>query len=336
MNMHEEKKDALETRRSLSRLVACDLFDSRQCERSDNTILDNYASKLVSLAEKLKIVYTAFDGDHQLFCSQMRRRVVASGAVPANPDSVLGYKDTVLFRQTKSGVLLDDLSVLRGCDELWVFTDIEPSVEAVHELAEGVLVELFYFKRRHPDRAVRFVGITAVALDSTKAPIRTLDASYEALVAALGDDQRCEVLSLSNGGTSIDQQLRSMKYYLFDPLDYKYARFLREGGYKEDVCPLVPYLALRPEDYIKPETSLVDVMVGWARLMSIASDCVQLPSLDKGRRPSQIVEVLRRVWLRKRGARPIEDERWGEYRVPKAKQGRLWAITARERQQYGK
>jgi hypothetical protein len=320
----------------LSKLIACDFFGKRPCDRVDGSKLDGYAGKLVSLAEQLKIVYTAFDGDHQMFCSQMRKRVAAHGAVPANPDSVLGYKDTVSQRQTKRGVLLDDLSVLRGCDELWIFTDIPPVLHSAGLLAEGVLIELLYYKRRHPERPVRFVSITQTALNPTDASLMLFEATYDEIVESLGEDQRDEVLELSNSGTKVDEKLRSIRYYIFDPLDYKYARFVREKGYKKDACPLIPYLAARPEDYNDTSASLVNALVCWTKLMSLASNCTFLPSLDSERPPSQVVEVLRRVWMRRLGPNQLTTEDWADFNVPKASQRDKWAITARERAQYAK
>lgn len=319
---------------SLSKLVACDLFEKRPCGRVDGLKLDEYAGRLASLATDRKLVYTAFNGDHQMMCSYMRRLVAAHGHVPANPDSILGYKDTLKFRQTKRGVLLDDLSVLRGCDELWIFTEMDLPIEKVPLLAEGVLVELFYFRRRHPDRAVRVINIADAVFETSKAEAILLEASYEELVAALGGDQRDEILKLSNSGVKVDRELRSINYFISDPLDYKYARFLREHGYATNVCPLIPYLAVRPEDFQDQGTSLIDCLLSWARLMSLASTCTKLPGLDPDRPTSQIVEVMERVWLRKLGSNRIDEGTWTEFHVPKANQGERWAITARERSAY--
>lgn len=321
---------------SLSGLVAQDMVGVRRGCLPTGRELDAYASRLAAEAEKLKFAYTAFDGDHQMFCSFMRRRVIAQGLVPANPDSVLGYKDTVLARQTKEGVLLDDLSVLRGCDELWVFTETPILLERICELAEGVLVELLYFLRRYPDRVVRFVSIESTVLCQVPSELKEFKFCYDEVVEALAADQREDVLRLANRGVEVDRRLRTLTYYLIDPLDYKYARFVREGGYDRDICPLVPYLAVRPEDFLSCESALADAVVHWAKLMKLAGKCVRLPRLDAAREPSQLVSILERVWLRSSGSSKIVEESWESFRVPKANQRERWAITAKERASYGK
>jgi hypothetical protein len=319
----------------LARLIACDILDERPCNRMSGSDADLYAGRLIAEAAQAPLVYTAFDGDHQLFCSHMRQRVISDGGVPVNPDSVLGYKDTVSYRQTKHEVLLDDLSVLRGCDELWVFTDLPIApVSCVPRLAEGVLVEILYFKRRYPERRVLFCSLTETLMKGAASSLREFPASYDEIVRVLDDDQRDEVLRLANSGTKVDQELRQIKYYLFDPLDYKYARFVRAHGYSEDSCPIVPYLAVRPEDFEPKEQALTLAVIHWAKLMSLASSCVMLPPLDSKRSDSQIVEVLKRVWLRRAPGGKLNVEKWSAFHVPKAKQKDKWAITQRERNQY--
>lgn len=319
----------------LSRLAADDILRSRPSSELQDRVLDEYAGLLTEAASRLRFAYTAFDGDHQMLCTHMRRRVVAEGLVPANPDSVLGYKDTVLARQTKEGVLLDDLSVLRGCDELWVFTELPPVLDRLSDLAEGVLVELLYFLRRYPDRDVRFVSIGATTFGSLRSDLQDFPHSYDAVVETLSSDQRGEVLRLANSGVAIDRRLRSLTYYLVDPLDYKYARFVRAEGYEKDQCPLVPYLAVRPEDFTDCSTAFALALIHWAKLMRLASHCRKLPRLDAQRDPSQIVGLLERVWLRYPGSNRIADDNWEHFRVPKASQKERWAITARERASYG-
>jgi len=335
-DMMMDSNQSQESLDSLSKLIACDLVGTRPCKRMQSRELDAYASRLVAEAEKLRIAYTAFDGDHQMFCSHMRKRVIAEGLVPANPDSVLGYKDTVTARQTKEGVLLDDLSVLRGCDELWVFTEIPPALDRIRELAEGVLVELLYFLRRYSEKSVRFVRIGTTVLEGSTSALQAFPFSYDETVEALADDQRVDVLRLANSGVEVDRRLRSLTYYLFDPLDYKYGPFVRERGYEKDKCPLVPYLAVHPEDFEKPDTALASALIYWAKLMSLAGSCKKLPSLDASRETSQVVSVLERVWLRLPRSNQIVEESWEHFRVPKASQRGKWAITAKERSAYGK
>ena len=112
------------------------------------------------LNARYPLVYTAFDGDHFALTPLMRRHCLRHGAIPADPESILGYRDTVENRITKRGVLRDDLAVLRSCDELWIFTDLDPTPQGLSDLAEGVRVELSFFLRLHPQRAVKVVSVS--------------------------------------------------------------------------------------------------------------------------------------------------------------------------------
>src|SRR5262245_25674467 len=97
----------------LQELVVSDLTLTRSTPTSLVRDIDAFADMVGSKAKTKKIVYTAFDGDHQILCTLMRQRVAAEGHIAANPDSILGYKETCENRHTKTGVLLDDLAVLR-------------------------------------------------------------------------------------------------------------------------------------------------------------------------------------------------------------------------------
>lgn len=315
----------------LSLLAISDLVGQRPCERLERIELDTMASQIIQEASRLSFVYTAFDGDHQMFCSQMRQYVRRAGKTPVNPDSVLGYVDTVSFRQSKRGVLLDDLSILRGCDELWVFTDCPCTSRAIGMLAEGVLIELLFFLKRNPRRPVKFASISKIATGGGDPDPQEWPLGYDETVALLSADQRKEILELANSGSQVDKQLREVRYFLHDPIDYKYARFVRAGAYRPNEVPLVPFLAARVEDAATRAGALAETIIHWAKLMSLASKCTRLPSIDLSREQSQLVEVLERVWLRKTGASQLESGDWGAYKVPKANQKGLWAITAKER-----
>lgn len=319
----------------LSMLAASDILSSRPCERVSEGDLDILASKVAEEIEGRNFVYTAFNGDHQIFCNIMREHVATCGLTPINPDSVLGYKDTVSARQTKRGVLLDDLSVLRGCHELWVYTDILPNAESISGLAEGVLVELLYFLKRNPTRAVKFISLSDVCSGAERVASVVWEHSYQETKSMLLPDQKEELLGLANSGTKIDAELHDVRYYLLDPLDYKYSRFVREAGYRPvGEVPLVPYLAFRVEDVSDRSIALSQAILHWANLMRLASSCTILPPLDSSREPSQVVELFKRVWLRGRAKKRPVIAHWSEFDVPKAKQGSKWAITEKERKTY--
>src|ERR1700726_964134 len=100
----------------LSGLVRADLALAKR-SRDDYPFafdIEHLCTAVLDRSAGMRLVYTAFDGDHQMMCGQMRRFVLGRGGVPANPDSVLGYKDTVENRVGKRGVLLDDLAILNG------------------------------------------------------------------------------------------------------------------------------------------------------------------------------------------------------------------------------
>jgi hypothetical protein len=320
-----------EHNKSLLALSALALGDiTPQRDEIDEKSLDYLADFVNSESQKQKIVYTAFDGDHQMLCGLMRQRALVEGLVPANPDSVLGYKETVEARKTKEKVLLDDLSVLRGCDELWIFTDEEATPASCTKLAEGVLVELLFFLHRHPSRCVKFLRASdLIESPSNSKPVKWRG-TFEEAAHALADDQREEILRLANSGTKVDSRLRSLTYFLFDPLDYKYARFVRANGYKKNIAPIIPYLAVRVEDFGGSDAA-GRALLCWAKLLSLASSLVVLPPLEPSRRHSKICELLRRAWLRRTGSNQPTEGDWVDYHVPKAQQEGKWAITLRER-----
>jgi hypothetical protein len=300
--------------------------------------IDKLAAMLADGIRSLPIVYTAFDGDHQTLSPLMRRVVLENNRVPANPDSVLGYKETVEARLTKRGVLLDDLAVLRGCDELWVFTDIGPDLNGVPTLAEGVLVELMYFLKRRPPGRVFFVSCHEV-LSGEKAVLHQFKGSYEELQSVLADNQRKEILDLANSGTRIDTEIPLLVYHIYDPLDFKYTKFLRARAYTEDerakTAPLIPGLAVEIGDGGEGLVGLGTVVAAWARLIKLAGEAWLLPPMDGNRSPSIISALLERMWLRTNSGRTLRRRSWSTYPIPKARTTRLWAITAKEREAIG-
>lgn len=325
---------------------------ARRFGRSITGDLDAIAEKVSSLARAKTIVYTAFDGDHLELCGHMRRYVLDHGHIPANPESILGYKDTVTARHIKRGVLLDDLGVLKGCNQLWVFTEEQPRPESLQDLAEGVVVEILYFlknrqgaqlqkkpqhNRARIARANKSSGIYFISpselLQGNKPQLQEYTGDYNQSKANLLSDQRDGVLRLINGGSNIDEKVSALVYYVLDPLDFKYATWVREHTYLRSpgLAPLVPGLALELMDYNDHCAPLGQALVGWAALARLARYAERVEPMDKQRTPSVVAAILEKVWLRlKRRTLPIESSRWADFQVPKALLEQRWPLTEHE------
>lgn len=300
-----------------------------------HSVLDGLAGRAEGLAKGLDLVYTAFDGDHQQLSPLMRLACLKEGKVPVNPDSVLEYKETALARQSKRDVLMDDLAILYRCDQLWIFTDLEPDISKLSNLAEGVLVELLFFLNRKPSAPIYFCSARG-ALLGDRYEKKILPYSFDQVRDALPADVRSEVVALAASGTRIDELLPRPIYFITDPLDFKYARFVLPRVYQNFSrnlrhVPVVPQLAVPVGDGGHGLLALGQLVLCWLRLASLGSLCSFVKSLDEKRTPSKIVEISRRCWLRWERTSPIEDQSWDVYGVPRAKLGSLWAITARER-----
>jgi hypothetical protein len=321
------KKDSY---KRLGELLLSD-FDIRQ-RRSQAPLkynLDEACSAVLSLGRDRPIVYTAFDGDHFQLCGHMRSYVLQRGCVPANPESILGYKDTVTARLTKPGVLRDDLSVLRSCQQLWVFTDEPATPDSLQDLAEGVVVEILYFLKRQERPEIYFISPLGI-LGGEDSPLVKYQFSYEDSKFALHPEQCDGILELANSGTKVDKELPPIAYHITDPLDFKYAHWLRPRAYDLGYAPLVPGLAVHLRDLGGHPETLTDILISWARLCSIATVAWQLPSMESGRSPSAVTGVLERVWLRMHGASTMHRRSWTEYPIPKARVGPRWPLTRKE------
>jgi hypothetical protein len=291
--------------------------------------LDSACSLVLEQGGQRPIVYTAFDGDHQQLGGHMRTLVLKRGGVPANPDSILGYKDTVLAHLDKRGVLLDDLAVLRGCDELWVFTEWPCEPTSVRHLAEGVVIELLFFLKRRTPARIQFISPLALLRGDPFNP-RSYDFSYAETQKALLPSQRAGVMALANSRISIDKELPPVICYITDPLDFKYTRWLRQRAYSDRRAPLVPPLAVDLQDLEPSTNSLDNIVTCWVRLCKLATYAMYLPSMDEHRQPSVIAALFERAWLRTHSADTLQEGKWQDYQIPKAKAGELWPITQHE------
>jgi len=150
------------------------------------------------------------------------------------------------------------------------------------------------------------------------------DFDFEASKAALSESQS-EVLELANG---IDQQLREMTYFIHDPLDFKYGRWLQKHAYSPTSIPLVPGLSIQVGDAGGGLEGLGKVLCGWAKLASIGSAAEILPVVDANRSKSFVVDVLTEVWHMLHGRHSISSGAWEK--VPKLALGSKWPITKKE------
>jgi hypothetical protein len=256
----------------------------------------------------------------------MRKSVLSTGHVPANPESILGYKDTVSYRLAKRGVLLDDLTVLRGCDELWIFTELRPEPNVVPRLAEGVVTELLFYLKRQENPHIYFVSPSDLFREG-RCELRSYSGTYQDTKAALHPEQRDGILELANSGGRIDRELRSITYHVHDPLDFKYASWLRSSGYASNQVPLVPGLAIEIGDWAPKRIELGDIVASWACLSRLGTDALVFPSMDSGRSQSAIAALLERLWLLTHSATTISKGNWANYKIPKATVGSRWPLT---------
>lgn len=313
----------------LGQIVASD-FDLVHRRRGvDHAQVEAAATALLSQIAHVRIGYTAFDGDHFQLCSHMRRYAMQQGCVPANPESILGYKETVTKRVAKRGVLIDDLAVLRGCDELWIFSDLPPKPESLPDLAEGVVVELLYHLRRRQGATVKFISAAGILVGPPPTGV-PYTATYEESKTHLHPDQREGVLDLANSGLAVDKELPDLVYHIYDPLDFKYAHWLRPHAYGDARVPLVPGLAVELRDGGDGLAGLGQVLCAWTKLIALASKAWVLPAMDSNRGPSTVACILEHVWTTLHGAQSLSRKRWQEYSIPKARAGNRWPLTRKE------
>jgi hypothetical protein len=295
--------------------------------------LDGLCASLLDYIKPAQIVYTAFDGDQLHLCRHMRTTVLASGAIPANPESILGYRHCVLAHLTKKGVIMDDLAILQGCDDLWLFADGHVTPNALlASLAEGAIVELLFFKKRRSHTPVLSINTTEM-LRSGRAVHRQTAATYEDLVDALDAEQRAAVLALANSGTRVDKELRPLVFFITDPLDFKYAEWLRATAYQSQLTPLVPGLAVEMGDFewaSSPIQRLGRAVAAWATLMRLATQSTRLDAIEPTRPPSLVASLLERCWLRLKSGPTPTIRSWRSVGVPKASYGVAWPLTPRE------
>jgi hypothetical protein len=311
----------------------------RRLEREP--LAPDLSESLPGLAEAIEaagvlsdVVYTAFDGDLFELAAQMRAYVLRQRRVPANPESIVGYHDSVRCHgNRKDLVLADDLAILNRCDALWVFTDVAPTAgDAAALLAEGVLVELLFHlaRRERAGRPAQVLFIPTANLFGDAKDAVPYEDGYAATRQRLGPDQ-AEILHLLDrvGAERERPDLPPVAYIVHDPLDAKHVHWLRPFAYSRSVVPLVPTLALELTDaqlVWPPEEAPAQAMIARLRLLRLADELWILPP-QQGRPESYTVRMLRHLWHGDPAERT--DKAWSEMDIPKATSAG-WHLTRRE------
>lgn len=320
----------------LGEIITTDLnIDRRKEEHLSDLEIINISIASVDLIKEIPIVYTAFDGDHFHLCGHMRRFALKSGCVPANPESILGYKDTVMAHGNKKEVLYDDLTVLRNCDQLWVFSEQEPHPASLQNLAEGVVVEILYFLRRMEKPLIYF--ISPMQLIENEDPLRKhFNYSYEDCINELHPEHGDDVLELANSKLRVDEKLVPLTYHIIDPFDFKYSHWLRAYAYSRNRVPLVPGLAIQMSDFGRGYRGLGQIVAGWMKLGAITSYALLFPPMSPYLTESTTAKILKHAWMITHDPTDLEYATWVDYPIPKARLGCDWPITKREQRLHEK
>lgn len=238
---------------------------------------------------------------------------------PVNPPSVLGYRDTVLRNKTKAKVLREDVALLRRCDQMWIFTDLEQSQKGAWLIPEGALFELLFAKLFRPDIPVFIIRPQDLfAEDVTPQPFSLSDIDMltdKRSIQELTDDLKTAVM-----------QLPKVRYYYYDPLDFKYAEWVRGSAEIVDISPLDPMLSVRLLD---GQQSLGNVGQSWLSLLRVADELCYISSLHEQDGSSlwcDFVESINSCCLKL----PMTQTSWAALGVPKAVLGSKWPVTTRE------
>lgn len=283
-------------------------------------------------AKDSEIVYTAFDGDHFHLLQNMRKCVLSNNRFPANPESVLGYKNIVSRYQNKYGVLMDDLAILQSCDELWVFTDYGTSLNDILELPEGVLVEIAFFLKRRVSPIINFVSLSTL-LTEGKTNLKRISLTFEDVEEALKRTKRSEIIDMANNNFKVDKDLKNLVFYITDPLDHKYSEWLRDSrSSNTDEIALVPGLTTRISDADFGLQNIGNIVLSWAAFLLKLSKkrAYTLESFDSKRNPSLIATALKEYCIQIKGKKYLDEKDWSSFSIPKGLQKEKWPITSYE------
>lgn len=270
--------------------------------------------------------YLAFDGDQQLLLGLVRRMAQHEGYCPVCPPTILGYKEVVMVRKRKEGVMVDDLALLNKCDELWLLSDWNPSSVEAKEIAEGALIELLFAIRK--GKAVFWLRPENVIEGTLQREAVVL--TEEKFLSNLEVDQREDILKFLEEFAS---ELPPVCYMITDPLDFKYCEWLRNGPYRRNRVPLIAPLAILMEDSYVGLEGICQLALSWLCLARIADSYVVVSPLHQYRSKSSWVDLSVLVVESLFGLKSKKDEFWIAYDIPKAGLGVRWPITRSEKRQ---
>lgn len=310
----------IDSRESMLQILENSLKADLAIPRRLETERASYSSSaLRSAVFDRKLVYTVFDGDQELMCGLMRHAIMRKGMVPVNPPSVLGYRDTVLRNKTKSKVLLEDVALLNKCDQIWIFSDLGHARKNKSHIPEGALFELLFAKLFRPDIAVFTVSPEELFADEVIPQEFSLD-DLEGLSDARSIQELMGDLRASY------EQMPKVRYYFYDPLDFKYGEWLRGSEAVAGIAPLDPMLSIRLRDGQQP---LGNIGQSWLALLRLADELCYVSSLHEQDGQSLWCDLIQSA-SRSCFNLPTRQISWSALNVPKALLGSKWPVTTRE------
>lgn len=271
--------------------------------------------------------YTAFNGDHFALVPLMRKYAILQGRLPMNPESIVGYRDSVLAYGGKAGVMRADLAALARCDEMWIFSTTVPTADSVGSLAEGVAIELLFYlenKDQLGDQpAVYWVDASQLLSSGTAPSLMRLDLPAGRVRHHLLVDNP-EVVSFVDRALAGTQALPRIAFCLHDPLDSKYVDWVSAGAHLRGFVPVVPSKTIELGD-----APTAKVLYMWSMLLRYADEMWIFPSIEQ-RSVSQFQEFLREFGVKSLNLTEIH-MKWADFDAPKVKYGERWPLTAKER-----
>jgi hypothetical protein len=242
-----------------------------------------------------RAVYTSFDGDQIDTLNSVRMQVYEDGAVPVDPEAILGYKDCFDALRTKRRILHADLTLLAHCDEQWIITDYPPVEQSAAELAEGAVAELVFFLRGHQrQQRIPFVSLDRTLNEKTIDPSSAIELDYERLLALLPDDMDGAKEFADYVPTEFPMvYIGDAPAVSKDPI-MRHARLrnLRRQAYACGAIGVVSSMA----------TPMRDVRNNWSRLLAARTThmrfCSELwmPAPENGREFSPLARFYEAVW----------------------------------------
>ena len=278
-----------------------------------------WSDTIRQLISEKKLVYTVFDGDQELMCGLMRSAIMKQGMVPVNPPSILGYRDTVVRNRVKADVLREDVALLNKSDQVWIFVDLHSLQRNKTPLPEGALFELLFVKLFRPAMPVFTVDTESLFTGNVRLKPFSLND-----ITQLSEQKSIE--ELTNQLLAAFERMPKIRYYYYDPLDFKYGEWLRSFNDGSNVSPLDPMLSVRLLD---GQQSLGCVGQAWLSLLRLADEVCHVSSLHEQEGSSlwcAVVEEANRSCF----SLPTRQISWADLDVPKALLGAKWPVTTRE------